>query len=73
MYVIMVYMYCVHKMQEALMVDCMCVWLYAHLGTKVMEKASTVLGSEFPCQYLGAIILYYTSILSICRPRTRYI
>ena len=37
-------------MQEALMVDCMCVWLYAHLGTKVMEKASTVLGSKFPFQ-----------------------
>ena len=28
------------------MVDCMCVWLYASLGSQVMEKAITVLASK---------------------------
>lgn len=32
--------------QEASVVDCMCVWLYASLGTQVMEKAIAVLGSK---------------------------
>ena len=28
-----------------MMVDCMCVWLYATLGYKVLEKATTLLAS----------------------------
>ena len=40
------YMFCYSSLQDALMVDCMCVWLYATLGSKVMEKAIAVLGSN---------------------------
>ena len=30
---------------DTMMVDCMCVWLYATLGYKVLEKATTLLAS----------------------------
>ena len=33
--------------QHASMVDCVCAWLYSTLGCETLEKAATILGSEY--------------------------
>ena len=44
------------------MVDCMCVWLYSSLGSKVMEKATIVLGSK--C----ANVYFFKFCIATCMP-----